>query len=145
MEHERVSGACLCGAVAFTIELPTLFCAHCHCRMCRRNHGACYVTWLGIASDKLAIDAGRDALVRYRSSQHGSRSFCARCGSSLFCESTQHPDRVDIPLANMDAPIDRLPQFHVYFDHGADWTVVSDDLPRLGGESGAEPLGRNEP
>jgi hypothetical protein len=141
MDGKRVSGACLCEAVRFTIELPTLFCAHCHCRMCRRNHGAAYVTWVGVSAGKLTVDAGRGDLVRYRSSEHGTRAFCGRCGSSLFCENAEHPERVDVPLANLAGPIDRAPQFHVYVDHGADWTVVGDDLPRLGGETGLEPKG----
>ena len=133
-------GACLCQKVEFSIELPTLFCAHCHCTMCQRNHGAAYVTWLGIARDKLTIDTGEAALVRHASSEHGSRTFCGSCGTSLFCENDTHPDRVDIPLANMSEPIDRGPQLHVYFDDRCDWTVIADDLPRFGGESGMEPL-----
>ena len=64
------------------------------------------------------------------------------CGSSLFCESTHHPDRIDIVLANMHEAIDRLPQVHVYYDSHAAWVHIDDDLPRLGGESGSEPLTR---
>ncbi len=103
---EKVEGGCLCGTIRFTITLPTLFCGHCHCRMCRRNHGAAYVTWLAVPRSQLSIDSGLDHLTRYQSSSHGSRSFCGRCGSSLF---------------------------------RASWTVVGDDLPRLGGTSGLEP------
>jgi hypothetical protein len=136
---ETVGGGCLCGGVRFTITLPTLFCGHCHCTMCRRNHGAAYVTWFAIDRSRLSIDTGLDQLVRFPSSAHGSRSFCSRCGSSLFCISTHHPDVVDIPLASMDAPIDRLPESHIYFDDRAAWTIVGDDLPRLGGVSGLEP------
>ena len=44
---------------------PTLFCAHCHCSMCRRNHGAAFVTWFGIARERLALEAGEDVLVRH--------------------------------------------------------------------------------
>jgi hypothetical protein len=29
--------------------------------------------------------------------------------------------------------------WHVYFDDRAPWTLVGDDLPRLGGASGLEP------
>ena len=125
---DPIRGACLCRTVEFTIELPTLFCAHCHCTMCQRNHGAAYVTWLGVAKDQLRIDSGEKALVRHQSSEHGSRSFCGRCGTSLFCENSTHPERVDIPLANMDDAIDRDPQFHVYFDDRCNWTAVEDGL-----------------
>jgi len=85
------------------------------------------------------IERGSDQLTRYESSEHGSRSFCRRCGSSLFCVSARHPDIVDIPLANMDGGTDRLPESHIYFDDRASWTIVVDDLPRLGGPSGLEP------
>jgi len=137
---ESVDGGCLCGAVRFRVELPTLFCAHCHCSMCRRNHGAAYVTWFGVARGQLAFGTGQDALVRYASSEHGTRTFCGRCGSSLFCESTHRPDEVDVVLASLDGPIDRAPAFHVYYDSGAEWTDVRDGLPRLGGATGVEPL-----
>ena len=134
------SGGCLCGSVRFTVQLPSLFCAHCHCSMCRRNHGAGFVTWFAVPRAQLSLQHGAADLVRYESSEHGSRSFCGRCGSSLFCDNTSHPDRVDIALGSMDDPIDRPPQFHLHFDSRAPWVTVSDDLPRLGGKTGLEPL-----
>ncbi len=140
MERDEVAGACLCGAVRFRAQLPSLFCAHCHCSLCRRSHGAGYVTWFAVPRAQLELDAGAAELVRYASSEHGSRSFCGRCGSSLFCESALHPDRVDVVLANMQGPIDRAPQLHVWFDDRADWVFADDGLPRLGGPSGMEPL-----
>jgi hypothetical protein len=108
--------------------------------MCRRNHGAGFVTWFAVPRAQLDIEAGGEELGRYASSEHGSRAFCARCGSALFCENDKHPDQVDIPLANMEAPIDRPPQVHFFFDSRADWVAVADDLPRLGGATGIEPL-----
>lgn len=140
MTQPAVSGGCLCGAVRFEVEPPTLFCAHCHCSMCRRNHGAAFVTWFGVARERLRLTAGSDALRRYASSEHGQRSFCSRCGSSLFCENDRHPDHVDVVLASLDGPIDREPGMHVYFDSRAAWTDVRDELPRLGGTTGVAPL-----
>lgn len=143
--REEVSGGCLCSAVRFTVKFPTLFCAHCHCSMCRRNHGAAYVTWVAVAAKQLSLERGDRELVRYASSEHGSRSFCGRCGTPLFCENTQHPDRVDIPLSAMDGPIDRAPQLHAFFDSGAPWVAIGDQLPRLGGTTGVEPLPNERP
>ena len=137
---EPVAGSCLCGAVRFQATPPTLFCAHCHCSMCRRSHGAGVVTWFAVPNEQFQILAGADALVRHRSSDHGTRSFCGRCGSSLFFETTQHPEKIDIVLANMDGPIDRDPGLHAHFSDRAPWVDVGDHLPRLGGPSGLEPL-----
>lgn len=141
MTEATRAGACLCGAVRFEVDLPTTFCGHCHCTMCQRNHGAAFVTWFGVERGRLRIVAGADRLVRYRSSSHGTRSFCGTCGSSLFCESTERPEGIDVVLANMLEPIDRAPQVHVHFDSHVPWIELSDDLPRLGGVDGMQPLG----
>jgi hypothetical protein len=107
--------------------------------MCRRSHGAGYVTWFAVPREQLSFEAGERELVRFRSSEHGTRSFCGRCGSSLFCESTNHPEVIDVVVANMEGPIDRAPEVHVYYDDRASWVNVTDDLPRLGGATGVEP------
>ena len=134
-----VTGGCYCGAVRFEVVLPSLWCAHCHCSMCRRSHGAGFVTWFAVPHAQFKLESD-DQLLRHRSSDHGTRSFCGRCGSSLFCESTRHPDQIDIVLANMDGPIDREPEMHVYWSDRAAWIEPGDSLPRLGGKSGLEPV-----
>ena len=139
-----VSGSCFCAAIRFTIALPTRYCVHCHCSMCRRAHGAGYVTWVVLPRDQLRLEKGEEELVEFASSDHGRRRFCRRCGSSLFCDNAGHPDVVDVVLANIDGEIDRGPQMHVFWDSGADWAQAAlsadDGLPRLGGPSGRERL-----
>jgi len=34
----------------------------------------------------------------------------------LFCENARHAEHIDITLASMEQPIDRLPQAHLYYD-----------------------------
>jgi hypothetical protein len=135
-----VPGSCFCGAVRFEVTLPTLVCVHCHCSMCRRVHGAAYVTWFTLPKAQSRVTAGEGELTRHESSDHGVRSFCRRCGSALFFESSHREDQVDIPLANLAAAIDRTPQFHIFFDDRVEWIEVSDSLPRLGGPTGVEPV-----
>jgi hypothetical protein len=134
-----VTGSCLCGEIQLRISLPTLACVHCHCTMCQRNHGAGYVTWVAVARANFSLTSGAERLVTYRSSEHGTRSFCRDCGSSLLCEIAHHPDQVDVVLACLHGPIDRAPQMHTFFDDRADWVSVGDGLPRLGGKTGLEP------
>lgn len=133
-------GRCLCGALVVEIGLPTLLCVHCHCTMCQRAHGAGYVTWVGASREHFRILEGGEHVRAYRSSDHGTRSFCGRCGSSLFFESTHRPEMVDVVLANLEDPIDREPELHIYFSDHAQWVRVDDGLPRRGGKSGFEPI-----
>lgn len=86
------------------------------------------------------IDGGENERVEFTSSDHGTRSFCRRCGSSLFCVTGATPDHIDIPLASMQGLIDRAPQIHIFFDDRVEWINVNDGLPRLGGETGLEPI-----
>ena len=99
------------------------------------------MTWIALPRERFEVDRGAEELVRFESSSHGSRSFCGRCGTSLLCESTERPGEVDLPLANLEGEIDRPPQCHIYFDDRAAWTFAEDGLPRLGGQSGLEPVG----
>jgi hypothetical protein len=130
MPDRTVTASCLCGAVQLEIGLPTLWCAHCHCSLCRRAHGAAFVTWFGVAAGRFSVAAGRDLLERYVSSAGATRSFCRRCGSTLTFESTRWPGEVHVVLANADGPIDREPQAHVYWDDHVAWGDFRDrDLP----------------
>ncbi len=141
-------GSCFCGDVQYEIELPTLFCGHCHCSMCRRPHGAGFVTWTAVPPDRFRIVAGNDLLTTFESSEHGRRQFCKTCGTQLFCwhekSDGSAPDFIDITLASISDPIDRQPEMHFYFDSGADWITVNDELPKLGGATGTEPLDKAE-
>lgn len=139
-----VTGGCFCGAVAYQIELPTLACIHCHCSMCRRPHGASYVTWAVVAPKQFRITSGEEHLQTYASSAQGRRQFCAVCGSQMICwheGSDGSPPRViDVALASLHGDIDRIPGGHYFYDSRAPWTDIADGLPKFGGRTGTELL-----
>ena len=141
MDTNTVSGSCFCGGVTFDLTLPAQWCGHCYCSMCRRMHGAGYVTWVAVAKKQFGLTRGEDLLICFESSDHGTRRFCRVCGSSLFCESSHHADVIDVVLANLDGELVGLePQANVYVSDRAGWVAVDESLPQLGGESGVEPL-----
>ena len=139
---ERVQGGCLCGAVRFEARAPSRFCAHCHCGTCRRAHGAAFVTWLGLPTSGLTMLAGGDVLTRYRTETEATRSFCGRCGSTVFYEGPRWPGEVHVAMGCLDGVLDREPSAHAYVDHAAAWWRIDDDLPQYGGPNGTEPKGR---
>ena len=140
MSTQAISGACLCSAIAFEIDLPTKWIAHCHCSMCRRAHGAPFVTWVGLKAEQLRVTQGEDVVGRYASSPGVTRSFCTRCGSPLFFESARWSGEIHVARAAIPSELDRLPQVHAFFSDKAPWVHVSDELPRRGGVTGTEPL-----
>ena len=132
------SGRCLREGIRFEVDEPTKWCAHCHCSLCRRAHGAGYVTWFGVDRDRFRITDGEGLLAWYQSTSEARRGFCSRCGSTLFFSSERWADEMHIALAHMVGPIDKEPQGHVFFDSKAEWVHVDDGVPRFGGDSGTE-------
>jgi hypothetical protein len=121
-------GGCLCGAVHFSATLPEKWCAHCHCTMCRRQHGAGYVTWVGFYSDKVRIEDPGSLLRWHDSSPGSSRGFCSLCGSSLFFESDKWAGETHIALGCIDEPHSFKPQAHAFFDTHVRWMALEDGL-----------------
>jgi len=128
---DPIKGSCMCGAVHYETDPPTLFCVHCHCRFCRRAHGAAFVTWLGVREERFRISSGEDQLRWYRSSEQSRRGFCGACGTTLLYVSTVAPGEVHIALATVVTPIDREPKAHVFFDQAVPWVEINDSLRRL--------------
>lgn len=127
----ELHGRCLCGDLRFSATLPSKWVAHCHCSLCRRAHGAAFVTWIGFAAAGCRIDDPQSRLRWYASSPGAERGFCSRCGSTLFFRSARWPGELHAVVANLDGPPDRAPQAHVFWDSHVDWALPGDDgLPR---------------
>ncbi len=122
-------GGCQCGGVRFSYEGPSLWCAHCHCTMCQRAHGAPLVTWVGVADDRFHIGQA-ESLRWYHSSATAERGFCSSCGSPLFFRAERFPGEIHVARAAIEGDIDRAPSAHVYTDSQPDWFRFEDALPR---------------
>ena len=100
------SGSCLCGAVRFTLREAPRAASHCHCRMCQRQHGAAFATYVSVRLSALELHAGAEGLLTtYRSSPAVERRFCGRCGSNISWHSSErYADWISVPLAALDEP-----------------------------------------
>ena len=126
-DKDSVRGGCFCGAVQFRADLPSKWCAHCHCSMCRKVHGAGYVTWVGFESDHFHLEKDDD-LVWYQSSEQARRGFCRRCGSSMLFQSDRWAGEMHVALGCIEGAIDRKPQAHAFHDTHVDWMPLDDAL-----------------
>jgi hypothetical protein len=124
------SGGCLCNAVRFQVEAPSLWCAHCHCTQCQRAHGAAFVTWVGFNEADVEIIDADSQLIWFASSPPARRGFCGRCGSTLFFKSSRWPAQLHVTRAAISTSIDRVPEGHAFYDTHVDWVVLADDLAK---------------
>jgi len=134
-----VDGSCLCGGVRFKVTLPVKWVAHCHCSMCRKAHGAAFVTWAGSVDDNVEV-SGVDNVARFASSPSTSREHCRLCGSPLFFRGERWPGEVHIARALL-GDIDKEPVAHVFYSDRVAWVHTDDGLAKRGGDTGVEDLG----
>jgi hypothetical protein len=118
---DEARGSCYCGAVRFVARFPSRFCAHCHCRNCRRAHGAAFVTWVGFDKAQVEVVAGEERLGRYLTETDATRSFCTTCGTTLFFESPRWAGELHVVRAAFDDPVDREVKGNAFYESRADW------------------------
>jgi hypothetical protein len=75
--------------------------------------------------------AGQHAVTAYESSKGVRRSFCSRCGSSLFFEDDKEPENIGVTLGTLNDAPEAKPWVHIFVADKAGWEHVPDDgLPR---------------
>src|SRR5271154_7122954 len=94
------AGQCLCGKVAFEIDVPARWAWHDHSAATRRAHGAAYATYVGSWRSRFRITDGADLINRFKDEAAGAtRGFCSRCGTPVFYERGTSSQMVNIPRA----------------------------------------------
>jgi hypothetical protein len=123
------TGRCYCGLVRYELTGALGPIVNCHCRNCRRAHGAAFATMSLVESRALRITSGEEAVREYRNPE-GFRYFCERCGGRLF-NRPMSTDAVRIlAVATLDQDPAERPVMHVNVESKAAWYDILDDLPQ---------------
>ena len=123
-------GACLCGAVRFGVR-SIYDVVYCHCSTCRRWAGAPVALTAQVPADDFHLVAGAPA--GYRSSEQGTRHFCATCGTHLWF--TDRGPYIGINVILLDDISDVRPRLHQCVSSKLDWFEIADELPRYPGNT----------
>jgi hypothetical protein len=119
----EITGGCFCGAIRYAFASGNYPAANCHCSMCRRTSAAPYVAWVVVPHNAFHYRAGTPAVLK--SSRHGCRYFCARCGTHLACFIDSHPDVIDVTIGSLDQPEAFIPRIDVHTDTRLSWLSPS--------------------
>ena len=125
-----IQGGCLCGKVRYEIASALQSADHCHCSMCRRQHGAAFATYADFKPTDFHWVSGEECITIFEPSPDGGWCFCRECGSSLA--GTLDGDIVTIALGTVEGDPGVKPSFHIFVDSKASWDVISDELPQFG-------------
>eukprot|EP00930_Biecheleria_cincta_P049862 TRINITY_DN35063_c0_g1_i1.p1 TRINITY_DN35063_c0_g1~~TRINITY_DN35063_c0_g1_i1.p1 ORF type:complete len:340 (-),score=53.36 TRINITY_DN35063_c0_g1_i1:19-1038(-) len=87
----RLEGRCACGSCAFAAELLPGEAQHCYCNLCRRLSGSVAQTWVPASNDSFQWTRN-DGLRLVRTTGHGQRHMCEKCGGVLTIVYDSQPD-----------------------------------------------------
>jgi hypothetical protein len=134
---EQAEGECVCGAVAFSMDVPALWAWHDHTERTRAAQGCAYATYVGTWKSRFRLTRGADALIRYEDAEAGTvRSFCGGCGAPVLYERARAPKVINIPRSLFLSRTGREPRYHVGLGEAADWEYRGETLAPLKGYPG---------
>ncbi len=107
---ERFTGGCLCGEVRFVASGDPYRVGICHCLDCRKHHGALFFAAAIFPEEAVAVEG--------ETRDFEGRSFCPRCGSSVFARSE---DEIEVNLGSLDAPDQLRPTYECWTVRRESW------------------------
>ncbi len=127
---KKLTGECLCGAIAYEINGELGAIVNCHCSKCRRWHGAAFRTRATVETKNFKWIKGQEHLSKYLSSEHVTKSFCSICGSCLISTYDDDPDSIGLPIGGLNQDPRNRPMMNIFVGSKAPWFEITDDLPQ---------------
>ena len=107
---DRFTGGCLCGSVRLVATGRPYRVGICHCLDCRKHHGALF--------HASAIFPDHAVMIEGEVREYAGRSFCPRCGSTVFGRSA---DEVEVNLGSLDATDQLKPTYELWTIRRESW------------------------
>lgn len=124
-----ITGSCLCKSINYEITGALEIMGHCHCSICRKSHGAAFVTWLVISPEQFRWTSGEEFVRGYDSSPGIQRCFCSSCGTTL---ATSHAGKVsEVAVGTIDGDPGIRPGAHIFVGSKACWHEITDEFPQF--------------
>ena len=107
---DQFTGGCLCGNIRIVASGSPYRVGICHCRECRKHHGALFHASAIFPQDAVTIEG--------EARSYAGRFFCPRCGSSVFSRSD---DEIEVNLGSLDAPDQFKPTYELWTIRRESW------------------------
>lgn len=127
---KKLTGKCLCGAIAYEINGNLGPIVNCHCSKCRRWHGAAFRTRCTIKGKDFKWVKGEEKLSKYHSSKNVIKTFCKICGSCLISMYEDNPDYIGLPIGGLEQDPGSRPIANIFVGSKSPWYEITDNLPQ---------------
>ncbi len=126
-----LTGGCMCGGVRYEIDAPLGEAGYCHCTRCQRRTGTASSVGAAVEPGSSRIVQGEELLATYAPETGFKKVFCSACGSSLYSQHPEDPDRIYIRLGTLDEDPQVEFSFRQFVAYAVPWEQIPDDgVPR---------------
>lgn len=124
-------GACLCGAVSFTLSVDPLAVRVCWCRDCQHLAANGSVNMM-VPAESLTVSGTVAAFSKQAASGTTiTREFCPACGSHLFSRADTRPQFQVVRVGNLADPSSVRPGMNIWADSAPAWACLDPALERV--------------
>ncbi|CAA0093185.1 Glutathione-dependent formaldehyde-activating enzyme [Zhongshania aliphaticivorans] len=126
-----VEGSCLCGKIGYQVEINPDNVLNCHCKFCRKAHGADYATMAIVDASTFKLIDENGCLKEHQSGAGGYRAFCSECGTRLMNYSPDRKSFFCVSLSTVDTALDLKPVAHINVESKAHWCEPYEGIPQF--------------
>lgn len=129
-----LTGGCLCGAVRYTIEGEPRFAGKCYCTDCQKESGTGHITIIAVPDEEVTVTGEtRDFVRPGDSGQDVVRTFCPKCGTTLFGRPSLMSGITMIRTGTLDDSSMVVPAIAVYGGSAPAWDQPPQDIQVFAG------------
>jgi hypothetical protein len=123
------AGSCLCGALRYEVDVGGSVLTHCHCRTCRKHHGAPFASFVAVGLNSFRWLSGENQLITFGTPLR-PRCACEVCGAVA---PVRVADEYLVPAGNLSGELDVREARHVCVAAKPAWHRIGDRLPQFAG------------
>lgn len=127
------NGSCLCGSIRYEVEILPEKIFNCHCKFCRKAHGADYATVAVVKYSSFKLFDEKGFLKEHQNGAGGFRAFCSECGTRLMNYAPDKNMFFAVMLSTIDSPINFKPVAHANTESKASWCEPYPGIPQFSG------------
>ena len=118
---DKITGACHCKSVRYTINGPIKASANCHCSICKKISGAAFATIAIVGEESFKITEGQENLSAYVVSDNLTKPFCHTCSTPIFNTHKKFSGNRMLHVGAFDVSEIATPAINVHCEHMLPW------------------------
>jgi hypothetical protein len=125
-----LSGTCLCGAVRYDANVDPVFSGHCYCADCQKETGGGHVTVAAVPDASVKVTGATSTFTKQGGSgQSTERTFCPKCGSTIFSRPRIMAGMTMLRAGTLDNASGISPSMSIYTSRALAWDQPYAHLP----------------